>query len=400
MKRRHAMRRDRWQAIVESQGLHFHTLPELPSEGRGESPAESFSGFDSGKATPSAGVPYWDESAYYEFTSRQIEAIETCTYWLNDACLKACEFIIEQNLFACVGIPESHIAWIKRSWERDEHTIYGRFDLWYNGSDSPKLLEYNADTPTALLEAAVIQWYWLKDCHPQLDQFNTIHERLLEIFRTLKQTKEGIFHFAAMANSLEDFMTVSYLRDVAMQSGWKTEYLPIGSLGWNARTRQFTDPAERPIRNIFKLYPWEWMVHEPFGEHLLLDTTDWFEPPWKMMLSNKGLLPILYQLFPESPHLFPATFGPMDDNYVKKPLHGREGANVEMVLDGQIVAQTEGPYPGPFVYQQARLLPCFEGFYPVLGSWMVNGYASGLGIREDNQPITSNTSRFVPHVIG
>jgi glutathionylspermidine synthase len=36
--------------------------------------------------------------------------------------------------------------------------LYGRFDLAYRGDGPPKLLEYNADTPTALFEAAVVQW--------------------------------------------------------------------------------------------------------------------------------------------------------------------------------------------------------------------------------------------------
>jgi len=290
MRRRTSHPRNHWQSIVESQGLTYHTL-------NGEN----------------GDIPYWDESVYYTFSVAEIEELEACTEWLNDACLQACEFIIEQDLFPCVGIPPSHVDWVKRSWERDEHTILGRFDLWYNGQEPPKLLEFNADTPTSLVEAAVIQWFWMRDLHAGNDQFNSIHEKLLEIFQVLKRKNTGVFYFTGLADNQEDFMNVHYLMDLATQAGWPTQFLPIKKLGWNPKKSSFMDLEERPIKNIFKLYPWEWMIKEPFGQHLLLDTNLWWEPPWKMMLSNKGLLPVLFQLFPESPYILPAAFeNPVD----------------------------------------------------------------------------------------
>jgi glutathionylspermidine synthase len=381
--------RANWQQTVQSQGLHYHSIPSQQAEG-----------------SPTAWVaegsrPYWDESACYRFLAGEIDEIEACTYRLNEHCLQAAEHIIAQNLFAKVGIPDTHVDWVKRSWERDEHTIYGRFDLRYDGAGPPQLLEYNADTPTALLEAAVIQWYWLKDRPDagRCDQFNTIHERLLEIFRLLRDRHDGRFYFAALAGNLEDFMTVNYLRDVAIQAAWDTEYINIEDIGWHEGRRQFTDLQERPIRLCFKLYPWEWLIQERFGPKLLLDTTTWWEPPWKMLLSNKGLLAILYELFPDSPYLLPAAFEPLEaTEQIRKPLHGREGASLA-ILDqaGQMVQTTPGPYGEPFVYQRYCGLPCCDGNYPVIGSWLVNGNACGMGIREDTGPLTSNTSRFVPH---
>jgi glutathionylspermidine synthase len=174
----------------------------------------------------------------------------------------------------------------------------------------------------------------------------------------------------------------------------------VEQIGWHERRRQFTDLHEAPIRLCFKLYPWEWMMREQFGASLLLDSTLWWEPPWKALLSNKGLLAILYRLFPDSPYLLPASFEPLQSvQQIRKPLHGREGANTT-VLDerGQTIREMSGPYAGPFVYQQYYPLPSFAGNYAVIGSWLVNGYACGIGIREDTDPITGNCSRFVPHV--
>jgi glutathionylspermidine synthase len=388
MKRRTIEPRPDWQKKVESQGMYYHSLPShQPVDDPASNPITAGS------------TPYWDESAYYEFSAREIDDLEKCTYALNECCLKLVDHIIRKNLFEQVGVPPSHIDWVKRSWERDEHTILGRFDLAYDGKSPPKLLEYNADTPTGLLEAAVIQWFWLKDCQPRLDQFNTLHERLLEVFRLLAAAHPGRYYFTAVAGHLEDFMTVSYLRDCAMQTGLDTAYVNVEDIGWHPR-RQFTDLKEQPIRNCVKLYPWEWMVRERFAQQLLLDTCNWLEPPWKMLLSNKAMLVLLYELFPESPYILRASFDPLDEGtgYVEKPIHGREGNNVHLVRGGWTELETDGPYDGPTIFQELKLLPEHDGNFPVIGSWMVNGYACGIGIREDKSLITQNTSRFVPHV--
>ena len=55
------------------------------------------------------------------------------------------------------------------------------------------------------------------------------------------------------------------------------------------------------------------------------------------------------------------------------------------------------PTDGQFVYQQLAPIRARDGNYPVFGSWVVNGVACGVGIREDRSIVTGNTSRFVPH---
>ncbi|HEX4591455.1 MAG TPA: glutathionylspermidine synthase family protein [Gemmataceae bacterium] len=372
MERHTCTPRPDWQARVEGQGMAYHTIDEQP---------------------------YWDESAFYQFRSSEIDEIEKATYALNELCLKAAEQIFKQDRLAQFNIPPPFHDWLRQSWDRDELTVYGRFDFCYDGRSPPKLLEYNADTPTALLEAAVIQWFWMKDAHPDADQFNSIHEKLLELWPGLGPTTQGPIHFASQRGQVEDLMTVTYLRDTAQQAGLDTVYLAVEEIGWNAARRAFVDMQERPLRTAFKLYPWEWMLREEFGQRLLEYRMRWLEPPWKMLLSNKSILVLLWELFPECPYLLPTYFQPKTDSYVKKPCQGREGANVLYMLNGQSLQETDGPYSdGPFVYQEARSLPEFDGNYPVIGSWLVNGYACGMGIREDRTPITSNTSRFVPHL--
>ncbi len=372
MQRLTSQPRNDWQTKVESQGLHYHTLD---------------------------GQPYWDESAYYFFTTTEIDEIEKATYALNDLCLKAVEHVITKNMFERFGIPPEYVPWLKNSWERDSQTLYGRFDFSFDGRTPPKMLEYNADTPTALLEAGAIQWFWLQDTQPGKDQFNTIHERLIEFWKALTPVPEGPVHFVSQSGHLEDFMTANYLRDTAEQAGLKSIYLPIEDIGWNAARNQFVDQDENIVRTCFKLYPWEWLIHEDYGPHLLKTKTRWLEPPWKMLLSNKMILVVLWELFPECPYLLRTAEQPWNQSYVRKPVCGREGANVTMVVNGQTATETAGDYgDSPSIYQDVKPLPGFDGKYPVIGSWLVNGYACGIGIREDNSPITRNTSRFVPHV--
>ena len=363
-----------WRQRVESQGFVFHS-PD--------------------------GEPYWDEGACYRFSVGEVDELEAATLELDRMCLEAVESVLAEGRLGMFGIPEAFHSWIRESWETQELTLYGRLDLCWRPGQPPRLLEYNADTPTSLLEAAVIQWYWLKDTRPEGDQFNSIHEKLISAWKRLGAEFRGGVHFASAAGSDEDFMTATYLRDTAAQGGLPTVHLPMDSIGWNDRLGKFLDPKGREIRTIFKLYPWEWMFHEAFGVHLTRAATRWLEAPWKAILSNKALLVVLWDLFPGNPHLLEARLEPFGTSFAQKPLLGREGANIAIVSEGEITARTEGPYGHqPSVYQQLCPLPVFGGNHMLAGSWMVDGHACGLGVREDSGPITGNTSRFVPHWMG
>ena len=227
---------------------------------------------------------------------------------------------------------------ICRAWDGEPPSVYGRFDLIYDGSGPPKLLEFNADTPTALLEAAVTQWHWLKDVDPKADQFNSIHERLVAKWRELKGYLKGKVLHVSCVESVEDEITCAYMADCADQAGIKTRFLYVHDIGWDEGRQVFTDPDEREITDLFKLYPWEWLAAETFAEHLpaVEKKMNWIEPVWRMLWSNKALLAILWELFPQSPYLLPAHLGSPQElgTYVQKPLLSREGQNVTIVMDG------------------------------------------------------------------
>jgi glutathionylspermidine synthase len=370
--------RDDWQQKVESAGLTFHS-PE---------------GMDRS---------YWDESAAYEFSAAEIDTLEAAGNALQEMCLSAAEHVIKEKRYAELDIPAGAIPAIEWAWENEPPALYGRFDLSWAGASSghaPKLLEYNADTPTSLLEAAVIQWSWLEEQFPNADQFNSIHERLIAKWKDIDPYLSKPIYFAGLDNA-EDQLTLVYLRDTAQQAGLQTLQMFMEEIGWNDEQQAFVDPDEQHMFSIFKLYPWEAMVQEEFGIHTIetYQSTRWIEPIWKMLLSNKGILPILWQLYPNHELLLEAHFdGPHNlRSYVRKPIYSREGANITFVRDNTTVAFTGGPYNGPQIYQALAPEAIFNQRFPVLGLWMVDQECCGLGIRESSGPITDNLSSFVPH---
>jgi glutathionylspermidine synthase len=147
----------------------------------------------------------------------------------------------------------------------------------YDGHHPPKLLEYNADTPTALLEAAVVQWYWLEETHPASDQFNSIHERVIALWKHLTpHIPSRRVDFCSMDDA-EDWTTATYLADTAQQAGLASSSFMIQEIGWDGA--RFVGPDDQPLTTVFKLYPWEWMVQEEFGKYLATADTIWLEPP-------------------------------------------------------------------------------------------------------------------------
>src|SRR5580692_5317248 len=288
---------------------------------------------------------YWDERGYYAFTLQEIEEeIEDPSGEIDAMCLELVgRAVRDERDLRRLKIPEAFWQLIRESWQRDEGSLYGRLDLSFDGRGPAKLLEYNADTPTSIFEAAVFQWTWLEQAierhilSAHADQFNSIHERLIEAWK--KFGSERHLHLAGMIESTEDAGTLAYLEDTARQAGLATTSIDIADIGWRD-DGGFVDLDNRDIELVFKLYPWEWMFHDEFGGRLLEAPTRWIEPPWKAVLSNKGILPLLWEMFPGHPNLLPAFFeddpnaAQLGTSYVRKPLYSREGANIALIHEG------------------------------------------------------------------
>ena len=363
------------------------------------------------------GKRYWDEGACYRFTLKQIEQdIEDPTQELHDMTFALVDEIVESEaLLRKLHIPENRWDLVRNSWKAKDPHLYGRMDLAYSGGSSAKLFELNYDTPASLYEASFFQWMWLEDgikegfLPADADQYNSIQECLINAFAKQSNIVRQPLYLTSLAHHAEDRGTVLYLQDCAIQAGLDTHVLELEDMGWTGE--RFVDEEGRNIDWCFKLYPWEDMFRDQFAEMLKRTKTLWMEPAWKSLLSNKGILPLLWQAYKGHPHLLESYFeeestqkGPPPKGWVRKRVFSREGANIDMNTGFDLLS-TEGDYgEGPSILQKMHMLMKFtdkqgHGGYPVIGSWIVGDKACGMGIREDDGLITKDTSRFVPHVI-
>lgn len=358
------------------------------------------------------GAAYWDESAAYAFTLREIEGdIEPAAAELHGMCLEFVDAAVrDEALLARLAIPAAQHALVAESWRTRQPSLYGRFDFAYDGSGPAKLYEYNADTPTSVFECATFQWLWLEEMLASgelaagADQFNSLFDKLRARFAEIFPGG-GFVHFAADGSTVEDRQTVRFFEDLATQAGIEAKYVEMRDIGLN-RAGHFVDADNFELQAAFKLYPWEIMFREPYAANLATAGVRWIEPAWKSILSNKGLLPALWARHPGHPNLLPAFFdddaatATLGDSYVRKPIFSREGANVAVTQDGVAqMALDEGYGAEGFIRQAFHPAPKFDGHHTVIGAWIVGEEPAGIGIREDDTLVTRNLARFVPHFI-
>lgn len=378
MKIKHVTKDPQWKERLEAIGYGYHTDLEQP---------------------------YWIDHYYYSINEQLADKIYHATSELWSMCLEVVQHVIDHKKYDEFHIPMYVRHLIEKTWEENVPSIYGRFDFAYDSNTNAlKLLEFNADTPTSLFECGVVQWHWKQHFFgDSYDQYNSVHEQLITTWKDLKPYIKGdTMYFTCVRESLEDLTNVEYLRDTAIQAGYQTQLIYVDEIGWNGQ--HFVDLEDQAIQSIFKLYPWEWMVNEDFGIHIINDVleTQWIEPSWKMLLSNKALLPLLWELFPNHPLLLECYFdGPHEmKQFVKKPLLSREGANISMHINGEMIYETSGEYGEEgFIYQELATLHREDSGFSIIGSWIIGQEPCGITFRESDFPITTDKSRFIPHII-
>jgi glutathionylspermidine synthase len=396
--------------LVKSQGLVYADMP-----------------------TSSDKVTYWPDDRYYSFTREEIELIKKAGKDVFDMCREAAEYLVKNkdDVLKKMGIPEFALDQVKKSWDRDWGSVYGRFDVCFGGLDNPdprlrvpKFYEFNADTPTSLVEAANIQWQWLEQIGHGNDQFNSIAKKLIAAWeRNLPLIEEHVghevtVHFAHSKDpSGEDMMNTMLMMDTCQQAGWSTRSMFMEQVSKGSDGR-FYDQHGEHIDVIFKLYPWDWMVQEDFAQACFNDMgrvggTLWIEPPYKMLWSNKALFAILWEHFQDDPRskwLLPTYFENEKPasltRYARKPIFSREGWGVVLEDDGRVIQdETTNMYGKEgYIVQELSLPATFEAgdgtvMHAVPGLWVVDGQAAGVGIREDKGPVTTFFSVFAPHSI-
>jgi len=365
-----------------------------------------------------------DESSYISdelvvISEDEAEAYYEATNTLYDMYVEAAAYVIENNLFHEIGIPFNLVEVIKTSWENDVHWhLYGRFDLAGGLDGKPiKLLEFNADTPTALFETAIVQWAILKQNGlKEASQFNALYESLVDNFKRLVTLEEDVstfeerydgwnFLFTSVRGNSEEENTVRLLQHIATEAGFQTQFAYIDDIEFSADEGIFYENKNYEL--WFKLIPWEDIALEESDLAMLLTNiiknqkAIIFNPAYTLLFQCKGILKILWDLYPHHPLLLETSFEPLQGKkQVKKPVFGREGSSVSILDENENVVETaKGDYDNhKMVYQAYTELPTDAQGRSYQAGIFYAYEACGLGFRKGGK-ILNNMSKFVGHIV-
>eukprot|EP00931_Biecheleriopsis_adriatica_P065523 TRINITY_DN40038_c0_g1_i1.p1 TRINITY_DN40038_c0_g1~~TRINITY_DN40038_c0_g1_i1.p1 ORF type:complete len:973 (+),score=194.01 TRINITY_DN40038_c0_g1_i1:283-2919(+) len=337
--------RENWQQLCEEVGFLFHSAAGIKWGGDS---LMSFALEDS----------YWCETGAYLLSAEGKQELDRATWELHSMCLQAVEEVVrDPELMDVFQVPHRLRGAIRASWDARQPDLIGRFDLLYDGSGPAKLLEYNADTPTLLLESSVVQDKWRSDRQDSFQQFNDIDSALIRAWPTFlgratsacgSSDKNPKVYFAAQRASLEERCNIDYLASTARKAGVSVEVADIENIIFGEDGRLHHSGNGENVTALWKLYPYEWLAEEELGAALEGGANAlWFEPPWKSILSNKSILALLWRMFPEHPNLLPAFFTAQeaeeyqskqvvnteDWGWVAKPRYGREGIGIRYSFD-------------------------------------------------------------------
>ncbi|MDD2697388.1 MAG: glutathionylspermidine synthase family protein [Arcobacteraceae bacterium] len=350
----------------------------------------------------------------------EAEKFYEATNELYDMFVEAAQFVIDNNLFHELDIPFNLVDIVKKSWEDDVHWhLYGRFDLAGGIDGKPiKLIEFNADTPTSLFEISIIQWAMLKfNGLDEASQFNSIYEALGDNFRRIITLNGDIekfdeyyeklnwkILFSSIKGNIEEEHTTKLLQHIASEVGFETEFAFVDEV-------IFSDDGiikdDELFEFWFKLIPWEDIAIEE-GE-LALRLTELienkkviiFNPAYTLLFQSKGIMKILWDLFPNHPLLLETSFEPLQSKkQVEKMCFGREGANVAIInSDNSLDIKTEGVYENfKPIYQEYVEFPKDEDGNSYQAGVFYAYEACGLGFRKGGK-ILDNMSKFVGHIV-
>ncbi|MGC0370772.1 glutathionylspermidine synthase family protein [Microbacterium sp. SLBN-111] len=401
---------------------------------------------------------YWRDDAYYEMTADDIVALEEASTAIFRMLQDAGDWLLSPQgawHLQKFQIPTVAMRAVVDSWNEEPAcgSILGRYDFRFGGVAhpdpglrTPKLYEFNADTPTSLVES-LVQWDWFEDNRPRfslepggqtVSQWTNMYEDLIAAWKrnlALISAKIGheptvFFACSEVDPSHEDEMNTLVLRDTCQLAGYRVETIYIENIWLGDDGRFYAGQGGEHIDVIFKLYPWEHLAREQNADAIFADLlhsgldrnpysggTIWIEPPYKMLWSNKAILPVLWHLFGKSEdgrkYLLPAWFDgdePFSVNrtgYARKPILAREGADITLSHPSgvRIRGEEQGYGAEGFIVQELAEPPRFrrreEGVdvSTVVGVWMIDGEPSGMAVRESRGPITDNFANFLPHTV-
>jgi glutathionylspermidine synthase len=330
-----------------------------------------------------------------------------------------------------LGFPNASLPFIRMKTIFPE-TVISRFDFAMT-TDGVKMLEFNSDTPTFIVECFQINEKLCSEfgyLNPNNNQ-----ERLLSsgITRAVLDATEGIDSanvvFTAHSDHMEDWNTTHYLSKLCKV---KNKLLPISQL--RITDDGLIDADGIPIDVLYRqTYPLEHLINDldtVSGDQIGIELLQLVQkgkisivnPVSAFLLQPKSIQCLIWGLAEEGAffsieeqqwikeYMLPTYLEPDvflgSSSFVKKPSFGREGDTVTIYdKDTKITSQNSfQTYKEELpVYQKYIPLPTttletekgMEELSYVLGSFLIAGKPSSIGIRAGGR-ITGNESYFLP----
>ena len=174
---------------------------------------------------------YWNDEAAYSLSPSAAATLHAATEELHAMCLQAVDAVVESDdLMTLFEIPPNMREAVRESWRKRETDFLGRFDLMWDGRGPPKLAEYNADTPTILVETGLGQEIWFRNKMSASVgsrwQFNNIEKNLIKAWKKLASSEEQVY-LAGPLSSVEEKEHLQYLKKMAIEAGIKAQVIDI-----------------------------------------------------------------------------------------------------------------------------------------------------------------------------
>jgi glutathionylspermidine synthase len=346
--------------------------------------------------------PYWQDDVAYELSPSQVGSLMEATSEVNKIAFKAANHVIDNDLFDRFGIPEEWQDYVAKTWKRQDPFILGRHDFAFDGTGVPKLMEFNFGNIGDLVESSILQSNWAAE-NGGKKQFNKIEHNLVKVWQRINKDF-GIptpLYFACDYSDPDEMETYEFLMATCHTANIPFEAVDLSNLEFDGKG--YIDLTSRKkIQSMYKSFSWEDHWDADIAQPLQNDIMAIMDPAWTAILSNKALLPIMWELEEGHPNLLP-TFNEASKfnggSYVQKPLWGYGGQSITIV-DPKDGTSTAGEYGEEgYIYQEYQRISEFDGNTPVCGVWSIYGVPSGLSIREEKSRITTDKCKFAPHFV-
>lgn len=367
-----------------------------------------------------------EQYRYFRLSASVEQELRRATNELHLMFLHATQAVLQDDaLLARFNIPGSLWPRLRKSWEnRRGQIITGRFDFAVS-ERGIKVYEYNADSASCHMEAGRVQGLWANHfgVTEGEDSGSGLYPELVAAWAA--SGVEGMLHIMQDVNDEETYHA-EYIQAAAREAGLPCRIIKgVAGLGWND-AGEIVDAEGTPIRFVWKTWAWETALDqiraeceeddassglrtgaEPRKPPRLVDVllrpeVMVYEPFWTLIPSNKAILPLLWQIFPDHPYLLDSRYELTADlqqrGYVSKPIAGRCGFNISLFDKHEnLLKETSGRFDTQdHVYQELWKLPEIDGYRTQVCTFAVRGKYAGSCVRVDRSLIITRDSELLP----